>query len=633
MIECRILGPLEVTVDGNEPPADLLWRKNSALAVYLARTPGGRRSRDHLIGLLWADSPDERARHSLRESLRVIRRCAGKDAVITDANSVQLLPGGIALDLNELEELEARSEWGEATALIRGELLEGFAVPEASNFENWLAAERLACRTRSVGILVRAAEGAITSGDLHAPIEWSAKALQLEPGSDAAVQVAMRSLSLAGNRAAALATFEVFATHVADLGSTPQQDTLALADRVRQGRRWRLLAPSASDSGVETRRAPLIGRSRELSLAVDCWTRCHAENRASVVLVEGDPGTGKTRLAEEVLERAKLDGAVTVAVRAVEADSAEPWSGVIGIIDGGLLAGSGVAATPPKSVAALAAVSERWADRFSATKPDHKAGALGRSMREALRAVAGEEPVVVFVDDAHLLDPDSLLAVQSVLQKLSDLPVLVWLNTVTGRPCVEVDELRSRVGRGLAGTSIRLSTLSVDDIRALCEWGSPDAAGDQVDRLARRIHVDSGGLPLLAVELIHAVASGLELTDAQCSWPQPLRTLDHTLPADLPDAAVGAIRVGFRRLSENAQNVLCVAAIIGGRARFDQLKAGSGLGGEALAVALDELEWGRWLAADTRGYSFVARIVRDVVLRDMVTPGQRKRVSQEFRTV
>jgi hypothetical protein len=52
----------------------------------------------------------------------------------------------------------------------------------------------------------------------------------------------------------------------------------------------------------------------------------------------------------------------------------------------------------------------------------------------------------------------------------------------------------------------------------------------------------------------------------------------------------------------------------------------TGLEDDALAGALDELEWQRWLSAEPRGYSFVARIVRDVVERDMLTPGQRQRI-------
>ncbi|MBI1967990.1 MAG: hypothetical protein HYS40_08375, partial [Gemmatimonadetes bacterium] len=52
----------------------------------------------------------------------------------------------------------------------------------------------------------------------------------------------------------------------------------------------------------------------------------------------------------------------------------------------------------------------------------------------------------------------------------------------------------------------------------------------------------------------------------------------------------------------------------------------AGLSAVAVAAALDELEWQRWLTADPRGYAFVARIVRDVVARDMVTGGQRQRM-------
>ena len=72
MITCRTLGPLAVTVDGAEPPAELLWRKHLALLLYLARSPRRSRSREHLIGLLWADKPETAARHSLREAVRVL---------------------------------------------------------------------------------------------------------------------------------------------------------------------------------------------------------------------------------------------------------------------------------------------------------------------------------------------------------------------------------------------------------------------------------------------------------------------------------------------------------------------------------------------------------------------------------
>ena len=79
-------------------------------------------------------------------------------------------------------------------------------------------------------------------------------------------------------------------------------------------------------------------------------------------------------------------------------------------------------------------------------------------------------------------------------------------------------------------------------------------------------------------------------------------------------------------MSAGAQRVLAVAALLGGRVDRPRLERGSGLDGDALAAALDELEWQRWLTAEPRGYAFVAGIVREVVERDMLTPGQRQRI-------
>ncbi len=58
----------------------------------------------------------------------------------------------------------------------------------------------------------------------------------------------------------------------------------------------------------------------------------------------------------------------------------------------------------------------------------------------------------------------------------------------------------------------------------------------------------------------------------------------------------------------------------------DTLAHVTGLAEPELLSALDELEWLRWLVADTRGYSFVARIVKEAIARDMLTPGQRQRI-------
>ena len=185
-----------------------------------------------------------------------------------------------------------------------------------------------------------------------------------------------------------------------------------------------------------------------------------------------------------------------------------------------------------------------------------------------------------------------------------------------------------RIGRDLAGVAVRLAPLDRDGLRRLATWSLPAYGEAELDRVARRVEVDSAGLPLLAVEMLHAVALGLDLHAAggASAWPAEHRTLDQTMPGDLPDAVTAAIRVGFRRLSKDAQTVLAAASVLGDRVPAVPLGRATGLEAPRLSAALDELEWQRWLAAESRGYSFVARVVRDAVARDMLTEGQRQRI-------
>ncbi len=619
MIFCRTLGPVAVSVDGGSAPPELLWRKNLALLVYLARSPKRARAREHLIGLLWGDKPEGAARHSLNEAVRVLRRHAGDGGVETEAGQVRLVAGAVELDTERLDTLLAAKDYRGAVELVAGEFLEGFAVSGASAFEDWMTAERALWRGRSVDALLRRADELLGTGDLTGAHETAQRALGLDPTSDVAVRAAMRCRALAGDRAGALECYETFAARLAgEVDTEPDTDTKALAERVRRERAWRLpVGAGAGRAGAgeaaELRRAPLVGRARELARLLEAWTACRRDRRAAVAIVEGDAGTGKTRLAEELLGRARLDGAAVAAVRAVEADRDQPWSGVLGIARGGLLATPGVAGASP---AALAELRDQGAP----------APGLGRSLVEGLRAVCEEQPVVVLVDDAQWLDRESLLTLVAVVRDLAREP-LVILFTVAPQPArAELDELRVRIGREVAGTAVRLEPLSGDALRDLARWALPRYNALELDRVARRVATDSAGIPLLAVELFHAVAMGLDLRETTGAWPEPFKTLDQTLPGELPDAVVAAIRIGFRRLSPDAQRALAVAAVVGGRVSRETLGSGSGLQGEGLHAALDELEWQRWLAAEPRGYALVARIVRDVVQQDMVTEGQRQRI-------
>ncbi len=627
MIHIRTLGAPRITVDGVEAPAELQWRKNLALLLYLARSPAHRCTREHLIGLLWPDKDDAAARQSIREAIRVLRHYVGEGRLKTAGDHVELLDGAVELDTDQFEKLVQQHDWTHATPLIGGEFVQGFTIPDASGFEDWLMAERWHWRARSMEALLRHADERLAAGDLRGADEPAQRALQLDPLSEQAVRILMRRLALAGDRSGALEVFDQFSRRAQRDGSTtPEPETRALVERLQRARAWHLPKEAVSpERSVAWRRAPLLGRERELATALAQWHQAH-DGRLALLVLEAEAGGGKTRFAEELASRAALDGAVVVSMRAVPADVAHPWSGVLSMARGGLLGAPGVAGAHPAALAALAARASEWAERFPHTQPASSAWSLDAGIVEVLRVTSAEQPLLLICDDAQWIDPTSYELIETLTRDLARAPILLVLATTPEPAPPKLAELRARIARDIPGATLSLGRLTGDALRALVQWALPKYSVEDADRLSRRIAADSAGVPLLAVEICHAMAQGLDLEGTSGAWPRPLHTLDQTFPGDLPDTIIAAIRVGFRCLSKPAQAALAAAAILEERVTASRIGRAIELKGDSLHAALDELEWRRWLVAESRGYAFVARIVRDVVARDMVTEGQRQRI-------
>ncbi|HEU4681137.1 MAG TPA: AAA family ATPase [Gemmatimonadales bacterium] len=627
MILCRTLGPVELSVDGGPAPPELLWRKHLALLVYLARSPRRGRTREHLIGLLWGDRGEAAARHSLSEALRLIRLHAGEGSVDVTVGQVRLRPESVQLDVDRLEELAAAGDWAAAAELVSGVFLEGFALAEASEFEDWLAAERELWARRGVEVLLGCAETHAQVGKVEEALGCAERALGLQPTSEAALRCSLRCRTLAGDRAGALALFERFHDRLTqELGVEPSEETRSLMERLRRERAPRADAQTEHAAGIPEVRPPLEGRGLELRRLLETVAKSARGPRAVLLVVEGEAGMGKTRLLDELLTRLRLDGTPVAAARAVEADRAEPWSGVLALARGGLIEAPGVSAGPPAALAAFAEVLPEWSERFRGAVSAGQPYPFGRALAEVIRAAVEEQPVVIAVDDAQWLDQDSALSLGAILRDLAATPLTVVLAIAPYPPRPEFDELRVKIGHELGGDTVRLRVLDRAALRHLAERMLPGYDPVALERVVRRVATDSSGLPLLAVELLRAVALGLDLGTISGTWPEPFRTLDQSLPGHLPDAVVAAIRIGVRRLSPPAQRVLVATAVLGDLVSPALLERALSLDGEEVIRALDELEWHRWLVAEPRGYSFVARIVRQVVERDIVTPGQRRRV-------
>jgi len=631
VIALRTLGPVEIRVDESDAPRELLWRKNLALLLYLARSPGHRRSREHLVGLLWGDKPDSTARHSLNEALRTLRRTGGENLLDSVGDQVVLNDAAVSLDVDELERQVAEQRWAEAVELVRGSWMEGFAVPDCTSFEDWLAAERMHWTSVATSAMQTHGATLLARGDEAGTQDVARRALALDPFSDGAIRLLMEAAAVRGERASALSMYEEFTRRLeSELGIAPEPDTAALAGRVHQERIWKLPEEIPPEE-LWARRVPLVGRERELETMVSAMRSSVTQRQPAVIVCRGESGSGKTRLAEEVIARARLEGAAVASFRAVESDGSADWSALLGLAAGGLLATEGAAVATPEALATLLARTG-WQDP---ALRDHAVGAtprpLPRAFTELALAAAELRPLVLWIDNAEHLDSTTARALAGMLRDLTGEPCTLLL-TLQGYPSQpQLEELRSRIGRDLAGAALKLEPLGSDGIEELTRTMIPDLDPSGVERLARRIAVDSAGLPLFAVDLLNGVRLGLEI-ERQPTWPQPFQTMDQTYPGDLPDTVTAAIRIGFRRLSEPAQRVLSAASVLGERFETGQLASATGLDEAAVRSALDELEWNRWVSADTFGYSFVARIVRDVIARDMLTAGQRLRIQEAART-
>ncbi len=625
-LHCRVLGPVRVTVAGADAPAELLWRKHVALLVYLARSPRKSRTREHLIGLLWSDRDQRQARHSLSEALRVLRRALGDERLLADVDQVRLAADAVTLDCDRFAELCERSEWATAAGLVDGEFLEGLAIPEANDFENWLAAERALWRAQALEALVQGIAADLARGDAAAGARVGLRAVALDRTSEPAARAAMRALTLAGDRAAALRVADELAQALHEtLGAEVSDETARLVARIRDARVGRRVVAAPPDARP---RPPLVSRRVELAMLTAAWQRARG-GRGQVVIVEGEPGEGKTRLIEELVAHARLDDASVATARAVPAEQQAEWSALSGLLAGGLGDAPGLAGAPPGALAGLAVLDGDLRTRFRAAAPP---AAVGDALGAAVRAVATERPLLIALDDVQWSDAATLAALPALARDTAARRVLLLLGVSRGSPESErLNELRARLGRDLEGAVVRVGRFDAAALGELVRWALPQYEADEAERLTRRVERDTGGLPLLAVAMLEAVAAGFAPAPDAPAWPSPNRTLVDSLPGDLPPTIVGVVCRRYRALSEAAQLTLGAAAALEERVDAGRLARATGLDRPSLEQALDTLEWERWLVADARGYVFTAPIERAVLLQEMITPGQARRYRANAR--
>ena len=241
MVELRVLGPFELIASDRRPVESLSRRpRRAALLAYLATAvPRGFHRRDTLLALFWPELDEPHARGALSQALYVLRQALGEEAVVTRGNDeVGLAAGAVRCDAAAFEASLDGGRPADALALYRGDLLDGFFIPGAPRFEQWVERERARLRDRAADGAWALADGMAAGGDALAAERWARRAVGLLPGDEVVARRLMTFLRQLGDGAAAIRAYEAYAFELATQYSLePSAETRALADAIRMQRR------------------------------------------------------------------------------------------------------------------------------------------------------------------------------------------------------------------------------------------------------------------------------------------------------------------------------------------------------------------------------------------------------------
>lgn len=216
MIELRALGGLDLRQQGKEVRAVLQQPKRLGLLAYLAMaTPRRFHRRDALLGMFWSELDQSHARAALRRALYFLRQALGDKVIVGRGDEeVAIAETGFWSDVVEFERAMAAGDFKASAELYRGDLLEGFYVSQAPEFERWLDLHRTHLRERAAMALKSLTDEAERAGNWDGAAEWARRAASLSPYDEAAFRRILSLLERSGDRAGAIKAYDEFASRL-----------------------------------------------------------------------------------------------------------------------------------------------------------------------------------------------------------------------------------------------------------------------------------------------------------------------------------------------------------------------------------------------------------------------------------
>ncbi len=234
MVVLKQLGDSSVTRAGTIVGGRAASGRRLALLALLASARGGAVTRDKIVGLLWPESPTDRARHQLSDTLYILRNALGEDVIRSTGDDVALNTELVSSDVADFERSIDEGQLERAVEIFRGPLLDGFHLSDAAEFERWLDGERTRLSQRYATALEELARRSEDAGDFSTAAQWWRKLAAHDPYSGRVALGMMRSLDAGGDRAAALKHARLHAELLQqEFDAEPDSDVAGFAEELR----------------------------------------------------------------------------------------------------------------------------------------------------------------------------------------------------------------------------------------------------------------------------------------------------------------------------------------------------------------------------------------------------------------
>jgi DNA-binding SARP family transcriptional activator/tetratricopeptide (TPR) repeat protein len=595
-VRVQLLGPLRVWRDGVElSPGP---RQQALLLALLLARVGRPTTVDELVDLLWDGSAPSSAVNVIHKYVGALRRLLEPTLPARGASSYLLrhgrgylcTAGAETLDLAEYRELvaaarvqveqdrheEAFDLYVQALALWRGPVADGSPRGPAADTVFARLEDELAVAATEAA---RLAAAAARPGRVLPALRVAAQVAPMHEDVQAAL---VTTLGAADRQAEALAAYDATRARLREeLGVEPGPELRRAHQAVL---RQELAVPRTVPQSVapDVRPAPsstastaerLVGFEPPLAVLRES-ARVVAGGGSEIVLVDGDPGAGKTALLEQAAAEAAQDGAVVVRGRCLEGDGAPsvwPWVQVVDALVE-RLAPQARRTTTAGELGRLVATSEPGSAGRSRAHGTAQLQLFEQVVALVVEA-AVHRPLVIVLDDLQWADDTSLRLLAHLAARRPPRTLVLGALRDQGVPTrPELDDVLAELGRVPGSRRLHLGPLGAEQVAELVRLETglrPDDAA--VDRLVAR----TGGNPFFVRELARLLAEEGGLTAT---------AVDR---ADVPRTVRDVVLPAVARLEPVARELLEAAALVSGDLDLGLLARACGLD---VHTCLDRLE-------------------------------------------